>query len=38
MSQTNTDKKPLTPEQIQAAKAADKDKQKSISNNQTVKK
>lgn len=38
MSQTNTDKKPLTKEEIEAAKKADSTKQKLVSNNQTVKK
>ena len=38
MSQTDKDKKPLTAEQIEAAKKADKDKQAAVTNNQTVKK
>lgn len=38
MSQTNNDKKPLTKEEIEAAKKLNTVKEKQISNNQTVKK
>jgi hypothetical protein len=37
-NQTDKDKKPLTAEQIQAAKQVNTDKQAAVTNNQTVKK